>query len=111
MRWCLELRYKSVDGNESRGSLKGLKDVLTILEVGEGFPCCIVKRVSFPFHEVLSSRAMVTLLENCFHLILWFSINDDGWREGMRLAGCVERGWVMVWEEFAHMEHVVDAHV
>jgi hypothetical protein len=33
---------------------------------------------------------MMMLLEDGFYLKLWLSINDDGWREGMRLAGCME---------------------
>ncbi len=111
LHYVLELHKFVVDVRDSRGNLECVKQVSAMREVGEGFPCGIMKRVALPFHEVLSSRAMVTLLENRFHLIFWFTMNDDGWRERVRLAGCMEGGGVFVREEFAHMEHVVDAHV
>ena len=91
--------------------LKETDEVLTILEIGERFPRCLMKRVTLPFHEVLDSRAMMAFLQECFYFKLRLTLNNERWRMRMRCAGSVESRGIIVWEEFAHMEHVVNVHV
>jgi hypothetical protein len=93
------------------GLLVCLDHVLTVLEVGEWLPCCIMERVSLPFHEVLNARAMMSFLQDGFHFVLRFTIDDEGRREVVRAPRRVEGGGVDVGEELAHMEDVMNLHV
>jgi len=70
-RACLELAPPVSGQRMSRmGLLVCLDHVLTVLEVGEWLPSCIMERVSLPFHEVLNARAMMSFLQDGFHFVL-----------------------------------------
>ena len=57
---------------------KGMDHVLSILEVGQRLVCGIMKRVAHLLHEILHTRAMVSLVQHGLHIILGFTIDDEG---------------------------------
>ena len=46
-------------------------EVLSVLEISEGFPSSIVKWIAFPQNEVLNLTVKAALVEYSFNLILW----------------------------------------
>ena len=54
---------------------KGVDHVLTILQVGQRLPCGIMKRVALPFHKILHTIAMVSLIQAALDL----GLNDKSY--------------------------------
>jgi hypothetical protein len=46
-------------------------EVLSVLEISEGFPSSIVKWIAFPQNEVLNLTVKAALVEYSFNFILW----------------------------------------
>ena len=48
------------------------------------FPCVVTFRVPFPFDEILesSSPSMTSVVNDAFHFIFFFSINQVRWWSG-----------------------------
>ena len=78
--------------------LVGTNEVVTMLEVGEGFPCGVMEWVTLPFHEVLDLGTSMTLVEDGFHFVLGLTVDDERGRMSMGTARGVEGARVDVRE-------------
>jgi len=57
-------------------------EVLSVLEISEGFPSSIMKWIAFPQHKVLNLTVKAALVKYGFDFVLWLLrvLHLDWWR-------------------------------
>ena len=73
---------KNKEKKRSVAVLVLVDEVLSVLEISEGFPSSIVKWIAFPQNEVLNLTVKAALVEYSFNFILWLLrvLNLNRWR-------------------------------
>jgi len=63
-----------------------LCDKVWCLDVRGYFPRVVFSAKALPLDQELEPPLVPATIQYLFHFPLWFSINDDGWQQGLQLS-------------------------
>jgi len=77
------------------------RDEVWRLDVRGHLPGVVLSAETLPLNQELEPPPMPATIQYLFHLPLWFSVDDDGWRWGLRLPF-----WYQIIQSGRQLDHV-----
>ena len=71
------------------------------LDVGGHLPGVVLSAETLPLNQELEPPPVPATIQYLFHFPLWFSVDDDGWRRGLRLPS-----WYWIVRGGGQLDHV-----